>query len=362
MKPFLYVFVIFSVLVALSGCSGKSLQVKDIFISPQRELVNYALASMGATAESSDNNPEHPASEVIDGDTSSLDWDNGGGWEGSLSHLRLDDILKRSYIQVNMPGKKQVKKIVVYTIDSPKYPAGKFGLNTYRLEYWHGTGWEKITFANDSIDKQFTTRENKAGRIVYDVEGELMASKIRLVPRSSNDTVRTYSLTAYGGKTVYDVSGAARVIEIEVWCYPTNHELAGLEEPANLLPAGERQLSPDEQDIVKILDNYEQGYDNENLEQVMSGFSEDFLTTDGKTKIDIQEKAASFFMEYSGINITLRDQRIHIGPTGETATAEVNYTLDCVANADNNSYRRSGSLTFSFRKEADGNWRILNAE
>lgn len=261
------------ILFVLSSCTGQSVRTREMLISPQRELINYALASRGASAESPDNNPEHPPSEVVDGDTSSLDWDNGGGWEGNLSHLRLDDLLKRTYIQVNLPGRKQIKQVVVYTVDSPKYPAAEFGLKTYRLEYWHRTGWEKIDIVNDGRDKQFTIRDNKAGRIVHNVKGDLVTDKIRLVPRSSNDTERTYSLTAFGGKSVYDISGAARVIELEAWCYLTTPEMAELEEPANLFPLGKTQPSPDKQTIAKVLGDYEQGYDNENLEQVMSGFS-----------------------------------------------------------------------------------------
>ena len=354
-SAFIVPFVMFS-------CSGQSLQTREILMSPQRELINYALASRGATAESPDNNPDHPPSEVIDGDTSSLDWDNGGGWEGDLSHLRLEEFLKRSYVQVNLPGKKRVKQIVVYTIDSPKYPAAEFGLRAYRLEYWHGTGWENLNVVDSSLDKQFTVRDNRAGKILHDVTRELVTGKIRLVPVSSNDTEKTYSLTAFGGKPVYDISGAARVIEIEVWCYPTIPEAAELEEPANLFPVGKVQPSPDEQAIRRILADYEQGYDNENLEQVVSGFSEEFSTLDGKSRSDTEEKASKFFDEYTSINITLRDLRTDIDPTGETATAEANYTLECIAAVDGNLYRRSGTLTFNFRKEEDEIWRIISAE
>jgi ketosteroid isomerase-like protein len=363
-KSFATVFLIFSALIIsflLSNCSGQSLRTREMLISPQRELINYALASGGATAESPDNDPEHPPSEVIDGDTSSLDWDNGGGWAGNLSHLRLEEVLKRSYIQVNLPGKKQVKQIVVYTIDSPKYPAQDFGLSSYRLEYWHGTGWEKINVAGDSRNKQYTIRDNKQGKIVHDVVGELVTNSIRLVPISSNDIEKTYNLTAYGGKPVYDISGAARVMEIEVWCYQTAPEVAATEKLANLFPLGKTQPSPDEQAIRKILTDYEQGYDNKNLEQVMSGFSEEFMTLDGKSRADIEEKAAKFFNEYSSIDITLRDLRIEIAPTGETATAEANYTLECIVAADGNLQRRSGSLTFNFRKEEEV-WKIVSAK
>ena len=357
-------FFISSVLIALfvlPGCSGQSLRTREMLISPERELINYALASRGATAESPDNNPDHPPSEVIDGDTSSFDWDNGGGWEGNLSHKRSKEVLKRTYVQVNLPEQVQIKRVVVYTIDSPKYPAAEFGLREYRLEYWHGTGWEKINGVNDSRDKQFTVRDNKAGRIVHDVDRELIADKLRLVPVSSNDLEKTYSLTAFGGKPVYNITGSARVMEIEAWGYPIGPEVAGLEKPANLLPVGKAHPSPDEQAIRNVLDDYEQGYDNENLEQVMSGFSEGFSTLDGKKRSDIEEKAAGFFEEYRNINITFRDVKISIDRGAESATAEVSYTLECVAMADSNIHRRSDALIFNFRKEEPG-WKITSAE
>jgi ketosteroid isomerase-like protein len=332
-----------------------------MLISPEQELINYALASKGATAESPDNNPEHPPSEVIDGDTSSLDWDNGGGWEGSLSHLRQEDVLKRSYIQVNLPGKRRIERIVIYTIDSPKYPAEDYGLRSYRLTYWHGTGWEKIDAVNDSRDKQFTVKDNKRGEIVHEIEDNIITDKIRLVPISSNDIEKTYSLTAFGGKPVYDVKGAARVIELEVWCPPITPEVARIEESENLFPLGTTSPSPEEKSIRSLLTDYEQGYDNKNLELVMSGFSEDFSTLDGKNRNDIQEKAAKFFEEYNNINITLRDLRVDIDPKGTTATADANYTLECVAVADGNLHRRSGTLNFNFRKEED-EWKIISAQ
>jgi ketosteroid isomerase-like protein len=124
---------------------------------------------------------------------------------------------------------------------------------------------------------------------------------------------------------------------------------------------GKAHPSPDEQAIRNVLDDYEQGYDNENLEQVMSGFSEDFATLDGKKRSDIEEKAAGFFEEYRSINITFRDVKISMDPSAESATAEVSYTLECVAMADGNIYRRSDALVFNFRKEEPG-WKITSAE
>ena len=44
-------------------------------------LINYALSENGAVIEVSYDNPEHPASTLINGNTSSDEWDSGEGWE-----------------------------------------------------------------------------------------------------------------------------------------------------------------------------------------------------------------------------------------------------------------------------------------
>jgi len=344
-------------------------------MSPNIELVNYALSSNGATAESPDNNPDHPPSEVIDGDTSSLDWDNGGGWEGSLSHLRSNETLKRSYVQINLPEKRQVKQIVVYTLDSLKYPAAEYGLRSYNLEYWHGTGWARIDIVGDSrftvresaggkikSEKRYTVEDNVSGKLTHYVDGDLITDKIRLVPLLSNDTKKEYFLTSFGRQPIYNVTGTSKVIEVQVWCYPSAPKSVASAEQNNLFPIGKSKPSPDEQEIRKVLSDYQQGYDNEDIELVMSGFSDEFSTLDGKNKADIEKNAVKFFEEYSDVNLTFRDFRITMAPTADSATIEANYTLECVARADNNVHKRDDTLIFDFHKEDGLNWKIKSAK
>ncbi len=343
------------------GCSGIPLQTKELLLSPEIEYINCALSSKGATAESPDNNPDHPPMAVIDGNTSSLDWDNGGGWEGSLSYLRSNEPLKRSYIQINLPEKRQVKRIVVYTIDSPKYPASEYGLRSYNLEYWHGTGWRMINVVGQR-DKRFTVKDNVSGKIVHEIDGELITDKIRLVPLLSNDTKKEYDLTAFGGQSIYNISGSAKVIEIEVWCYPTVPRSVVSEERNGLFLVGKSQPSPDEQAIRNILLEYERGYDNEDISLVISVFADDFVSLDGKKKTDIERNAIKFFEDYNNINLTFRDIRIDISETGDSATAHANYTLECISAVDNNPRRRSDNLIFYLQKEDDTNWKVKSAK
>jgi len=345
----------------LIGCSGMPSQTKELLLSPEIEYVNYALSSKGATAESPDNSPDHPPLEVIDGDTSSLDWDNGGGWEGSLSYLRSNEPLKRSYIQINLPEKRQIKRIVVYTIDSPKYPASEYGLRSYNLEYWHGTGWRMINVVGQR-DKRFTVKDNVSGKIVHEIDGEIVTDKIRLVPLLSNDTKKEYDLTAFGGQSIYNITGSAKVIEIEVWCYPSIPKSVASEERNGLFLIGKSQPSPDEQAIRNILSEYEKGYDNEDINLVLSAFADDFTSLDGKKKEDIEKNAIKFFEDYNNINLTFRDVRIDVSETGDSATAQASYTLECVGKADNNFRKRNDNLIFYFRKDEGTNWKIKSAK
>ncbi|MDQ1327761.1 MAG: hypothetical protein QG641_1044 [Candidatus Poribacteria bacterium] len=371
----LFVILVYLITVFLSGCSGTSLQTKNLLMSPKIDLVNYALSSNGATAESPDNSSDHQPSKVIDGDTSSLDWDNGGGWEGNLSYLRSNEPLKRSYVQINLPEKRQVKQIVVYTLDSPKYPSAKYGLRSYNLEYWHGTGWArvdtivgKLSTVRENIsekiisDRLSTMENNVSGKIIHDIDGELITNKIRLVPLFSNDTKKDYDLTAFGGKPIFNISGSAKVIEIQVWCYPSIPKSVASEEQSNLSLIGKSQPSPDEQAIRDILNIYKQGYDNEDIKLIVSRFSDDFVTLDGKSKADIEKNATKFFEDYNSINLTFRDIRIDIAPSADSATVEANYTLECVSKADNNIRKRNDTLVFNFRKEDGQNWKIKSAK
>lgn len=52
-------------------------------------LVNYALAENGATVAVCGDNPEHPASTLINGVTSSDNWNSGEGWGYAFTKTRV---------------------------------------------------------------------------------------------------------------------------------------------------------------------------------------------------------------------------------------------------------------------------------
>ena len=356
-------------LLAIMSCKSQTLQ--EHLLEPPPPLINFALIRNGAAADASQSVPNHRAEEVIDGDTTSETWDEGSGWGSSLEHLRTSDLNKRPYVSVTLAKPVDIRKIVVWTINSEKYPAPQFGLKDYRIEYWHGTGWGLIP-SGDTKDKQYTARNNTKGKRIHEVRQRLIASKIRLVPVSSNDTVRNYQHMA-GKRPVYEVEGIARVMELEVWGYaaPEVHTLKQIvqgvppESVGHSVPteiqASKPQTEPTiKETIQRILDRYELGYDMADLAQVMSCFSEAYLSN-GRTYQDVKTKASQFFGTYHQIDITLTDINIHPNIVDDTAIVTGGYTLQYITKMDGQVKQTSGKVTLVFANEAE-TWRIIRAE
>ena len=358
-----------TLLLAVMGCKSQTLQ--EHLLEPPLPLTNFALSRNGAAVEASQSVPNHRPEEIIDGDITSETWDEGSGWGSSLEHLRTSDLNKRPYVSVTLAKPVDIRKIVMWTIDSEKHPAPQFGLKDYRIEYWHGTGWELIP-SGDTKDKQYTARNNTKGKRVHEIRRRLIASKIRLVPVSSNDTVRNYQHMA-GSRPVYEVEGIARLMELEVWGYAAP-EVRTLKQIAQGIPSGSMvqvaltetqegtaQPEPTIKEIIKsVLNQYELGYDMADLTQVMSCFSEAYLSN-GRTYQDVESKAARFFETYHQIDMTLTDIDIHPNIADDTAIVTGGYTLQYSPKENGKVEQTSGKLTLVFVNEAE-TWRIIRAE
>ena len=78
--------------------------------------------------------------------------------------------------------------------------------------------------------------------------------------------------------------------------------------------------------IRNVLNRYELGYDTANLAQVMSCFSETYLSN-GRTYQDVQTKAARFFEAHHQIDMTLANIDIHPNIADDTAIVTGIYHL-----------------------------------
>jgi len=86
MKRHILTLGITALILAPLGCVPMNLSSMS---SGTEGLVNYALAENGATVEVCSDNPEHPASTLINGITLSDNWGAGEGWEHAFSKVHV---------------------------------------------------------------------------------------------------------------------------------------------------------------------------------------------------------------------------------------------------------------------------------
>ena len=204
-------------IVFLYGCS--------FFGSLGGEQINYALAKNGATVNASNYTPGRDPYTVINGITSSENWDNGEGWECRFTRRRpegggwsrLDPRTNMEYgsawIEIQFKGEKMINKITVYTLDSPKYPASRYGIKEAWIQVWKEYGWTNVgeIQGGNVISKSNLDRKSALGKIEFKFD-LVKTDKIRLVVFQSND------VSVEGGGWASDRKNeisVARVIEIE---------------------------------------------------------------------------------------------------------------------------------------------------
>ncbi|HGJ67653.1 TPA: TlpA family protein disulfide reductase [bacterium] len=217
-KYLLFFYVLIFIFLVFSGCAV----FRDFGTSSG---INYALAKNGATVTASNYTPGRNLYSVINGITSSEDWDNGEGWEArftrrrpdSVGWNRLDPRSKMEYgsewLEVQFSGDKIINRIVIYPLNSQKYPVSRYGIKEAWIQIWKANGWTTIGEIQGGLIVATRGIERKpAGeRIEFKFE-PTKTDKIRVVVFQSND------VEAVGGGWTSDIkteNSVARIVEIE---------------------------------------------------------------------------------------------------------------------------------------------------
>ena len=108
-----------------------------------------------------------------------------------------------------------------------------------------------------------------------------------------------------------------------------------------------------------VLKQYEEGYDNANLEKVMSCFSLNYNSS-GRTYDDIQARAADFFQKHHQINMTLTEINIHRNVIDDTVVVNGIYTLQYTPKDNGKAQQTSGALSLVLADPEEG-WKIIRA-
>jgi len=211
-----FILVCFStvILASVVGCAS--------FGGGQVSGINWALAKNGGRASAFSEEPDHPASTLVNGITSSEGWDQGEGWQapitvsGTLTRGRQArrDEMERNWVIVELAQPVLVSQVKIYTIDSEKYPARNYGVGDVLVQHEIETASKEMIWVNADRygkkvgDQDDTVRDNVRG--VIDVKFKpVNTQRIRLLIYSTNDLAQTGDGTAR--------EGAIRLTEVEVY-------------------------------------------------------------------------------------------------------------------------------------------------
>lgn len=185
--------------------------------------INWALAKNGGRISAFSEDPEHPVSTLINGITSSEAWDQGEGWQAQISQTvagrrtarNVREEEERNWVIIELSQPVTVNHVRIYTIDSEKYPASKFGVSDVLVQYELKTAANEMIWANVKRlgkrigDQDDTVRNNTSG--VIDVRFEpVNTQRLRLLIFSTNDM----KMSDDSSRTR---EGTIRLIEVQVY-------------------------------------------------------------------------------------------------------------------------------------------------
>lgn len=377
MKPTIFLLIS---LFFLGGCVSQQGWWQEVFVDEavvDENLVNYALPENGAVIYVSEDNPNHPGSTLNNGITSSENWAGGEGWEtrydgryGNRHNTMTAEgetitSAPMGWVVIEFPQEHLIGKVVIYTIDSPEYPAKKYGINSVQLQYWiqykytgmEVKGWMNINRSGKHIGQQFDSiRRNTEGKIVFRFK-PVSTSKIRLLVLWTNDSEK-YKL----GTEEYR-RGAVRLTEIEVFGYEKKKEGGTVVQSSE--PSKEDELSEalsvkptqPEEEIELTVKAYEQAYRDRNLTALMATISPNY-SRDGENYQQLEAKMRSLFEKHSKIEFQL--QGLKVFQRAPNATAEANYSVK-LEGSGVKQLSLSGKLFFTLLKGDDA-WKITRID
>ncbi|MBD3180972.1 hypothetical protein GF312_01700 [Candidatus Poribacteria bacterium] len=203
------------ILIFLTGCAS--------ITGGQISGVNWALDKNGGRITTFAEEPDHPATTLNNGITSSEMWDQGEGWAASImkssggrrSYNAQRDEHERYWIIVELAQPVTVSNVKLYTVDSEQYPADEYGVSDLLIQYEMENALKEKLWANiDKLgkgigDQDNVIRDNITG--VIDVRFRpVKTQRIRILIYGTNDLTRTEDNS--GAQ-----QGMIRLTEIEVY-------------------------------------------------------------------------------------------------------------------------------------------------
>ncbi|MEV0388576.1 discoidin domain-containing protein [Nonomuraea sp. NPDC050643] len=135
------------------------------------------------TASSQHTNANYPPCSVADGDRSSNGWAGGNGWNDATARAWPDTVA------VALGSARPVSRVEVYTLDTERYPASRYGVRDWDVQAQVGGQWQTVA----------QVRGNTAGNARSEFT-PVTADAVRVVVLASNganDYTRIIEIEAY---------------------------------------------------------------------------------------------------------------------------------------------------------------------
>jgi hypothetical protein len=168
---------------ALELRAGDARLSLPVTVLPPPENPTGNLARFATVMASSEHLPVYPACGATDGDHDSAHWATTTGWNDGTRGLFPD------WLQVTFSQPETVSRVDLYTLDSTRYPAARYGLRDWDVQVDSGGQWTTVA----------QVRGNTAG-LVSSAFAPVRTSGVRILALASNEGL-TYS----------------RVVELEVY-------------------------------------------------------------------------------------------------------------------------------------------------
>lgn len=160
---------------ALDLRAGGATLALPVTVLPPPENPTGNLARFATVLASSEHLPVYPACGATDGDRDSANWGATTGWNDG-TRGRFPD-----WLQVAFARDETVGRVDLYTLDSARYPAARYGLRDWDVQVDSGGQW--LTVAQ--------VRGNTAG-LVSRVFPPVRTGAVRILALASNEGL-TYS-------------------------------------------------------------------------------------------------------------------------------------------------------------------------
>lgn len=120
---------------------------------------------------------------AVDGNTDSADWDTLTGWNDGTSRVWPDTYT------AEFGGPQPISRVALYTLDSARYPAARYGLRDFDVQVLRDGTWTTVS----------SVRGNTLGLVDLTFDPPVTTTSVRIVTLASNsgDYSRIVELEAY---------------------------------------------------------------------------------------------------------------------------------------------------------------------